>query len=69
MGGLGAAGQRLHRQLCALRGPRPDALAAGAAGLEHPAAVAPMAEVEPEHAVAAAAAQYQRSGYTILRNA
>ena len=28
-----------------------------------------MAEVEPEHAIEAAAMQYHRSGYTILRNA
>ena len=62
MGGAAAARRRLRHQLVALL-PAPVASAAA------PLGTPPMAEVAPEHEIEAAAMQYHRSGYTILRDA
>ena len=68
----GAPGRRLRHQLGALRPPAAAARTVRAASSvpnPAPAVVAPMAEVDDAFAVDAAAMQYQRSGYTILRDA
>jgi hypothetical protein len=64
--------RRLRQLHTALLQSSPPAAAAAVATTQPASAAAttqPMAEVEPEHAIEAAAMQYHRSGYTILRNA